>query len=139
MKRLTDGVILTMPFCTTALVGVKATLRVPASSPETNEPVREALPHTACAVVTIVYPVCPVKAIASLDVLTLNVTEPAMLSVISLSLQVGLMMFANFLGGFKNAGIGPVTMELSRKYAAAIHVRHTYRSIPLSTATLVGV
>lgn len=31
---------------------------------------------------------------------------------------VGLMMTANFLAGFKNAGIGPVTMELSRTYAA---------------------
>jgi MFS family permease len=34
------------------------------------------------------------------------------------AMVVGLMMTANFLGGFKNAGIGPVTMELSRTYAA---------------------
>ena len=34
---------------------------------------------------------------------------------------VGLMMTANFLMGFKNAGIGPVTMELSRAYAAVGH------------------
>merc|ERR1719313_78986 len=88
VKMLAEGVIVRVPPAATSVVGVNFTTRSPPARPVTSDVALAALVQVACVPARTVYPVWPVRAVASALVLMEKVMAPAAPFTLRLSVQV---------------------------------------------------